>query len=228
MKCRNCSKDIPTGFTDCPWCGEAQPAAPSANLPASLARALPVATEPAPSARQQTFAWISSGVSVVLVVCAAYAVTSRKFGFVAWQDSGYFIGACVGPFLASAILVFAFYFFRPKQVHYSQKLLGISYGASFLALLSLLAAGHISPSVADPALAKPSGLPAPIRKLRPEHVATIWDPAMIALYTDLKASNDAYVSEVSRLDMAEQTLYAPLSFGDVATIQEIGRASCRE
>jgi len=36
----------------------------------------------------------------------------------------------------------------------------------------------------------------------------------------LKASNDAYVSEVSRLDMTEQTLYAPLSFGDVATIQQ--------
>src|SRR5271167_1134296 len=137
MKCRNCAKDIPTGFTDCPWCGEVQSAASSASLPVTLARALPVAAKAPRSASQQAFAWISSGVSVVLVVCAAYAVTSRKFGFVALQDSGYFIGACVGPFLVSAILVFAFYFFRPKQVHYSQKLLGISYGASFLALLSL-------------------------------------------------------------------------------------------
>lgn len=232
MKCRNCSKDIPTGFTDCPWCGEVhgglqlkpQLSGPSAGLPATLPAALrgvlPVAAELPRSAGQQMFAWISSAVSVVLVIGAAYAVTSRKFGFVALQDSGYFIGVCVGPFLASAILVFAFYFFRRKQVHYSAKLLSISYGASFFALLTLLAAGHISPSVADPALAVPSGVPAPIRKLRPEHVATIWDPAMIALYADLKASNDAYVVEVSRLDMAEQTLYAPLSFRDASTIQQ--------
>ncbi len=227
MKCRNCSKDIPTGFTDCPWCGEAQLnvqlSTPSAGVPATppatLRGILPVAAEPARSSGRELFAWISSVVSVVLVSGAAYAVTSRKFGFVSLQDSGYFIGACLGPFLASAIVVFAFYFFRRKQVHYSTKLLSISYGASFFALLALLASGHISPSVADPALAVPSDVPAPIKKLRPEHVATIWDPAMIALYTDLRASNDAYVAEVSRLDMAEQTLYAPLSFSDAATMQ---------
>jgi len=220
MKCRNCSKDIPTGFTDCPWCGEVQASGPSGVLHATLPGILPVAAEPARSTARALFAWISSVVSVVLVSGAAYAGTSQKFGFVSFEDSGYFIGACVGPFLASAILVFAFYFFRRKQVHYSAKLLSISYGASFFALLALLASSHISPAVADPALAVPSDVAAPIKKLRPAHVASIWDPAMISLYADLKASNDAYVAEVSQLDMVEHTLYAPLSFRDAATMQQ--------
>ncbi len=165
-------------------------------------------------------AWVSCVISLVLAIFAAYAATLHRYGFLALSDSGYFIGACVGPFLISAILVFAFYYLRRETVHYSSKLLPISLGASFFALLTLLNAGGPARSVPDPALAAaPGGL---ARKVipRPAHTATVWDPAIIALYTDLKNSNDAYVAEVSQNDQAAQTLYRPESFRDAAAIQQ--------
>jgi hypothetical protein len=228
MKCRNCSKDIPDGFTDCPWCGEPQPAAASgastlvSDLVArSVAKpAAQPATESLRPAGNVVFAWVSCAISLVLAIFAAYAATLHRNGFLALQDSGYFIGACVGPFVISAMLVFAFYFIRREAVHYSAKLLPISLGASLFALLTLLNAGGPARPVPDPALAAAPGRLAQKMIPRPAHTATIWDPAIIALYTDLKNSNDAYVAEVSRNDQAAQTLYRPESFRDAAAIQQ--------
>jgi hypothetical protein len=225
MKCRNCSKDIPDGFTDCPWCGEPQPAAAAgaSTLVSELvarSAAKPVAEALRPTGNA-VLAWVSCAISLVLAIFAAYAATLHRYGFLALPDFGYFIGACLGPFLISAILVFAFYYLRHETVHYSSKLLPISLSTSLFALLTLLNAGGPARSVPDPALATaPGGL---ARKVipRPAHTATIWDPAMISLYTDLKNSNDAYVAEVSQTDQAAQALYTPESFRDAAAIQQV-------
>ncbi|HZC65744.1 MAG TPA: hypothetical protein VE545_04165, partial [Candidatus Dormibacteraeota bacterium] len=104
MKCRSCAKDIPDGFADCPWCGESQQGRP-VIAPGAAQAALPLPTGGLRSTSNLAFAWLSFCVSVVLVGGAAYAATMRKFGFFSWQDGGYFIGACVGPFLASALIV---------------------------------------------------------------------------------------------------------------------------
>lgn len=158
--------------------------------------------------------------SWVLVLAAAYAATMRRFGFVSMQDSGFFIGVCIGPFFISAILVLGFYAIRKTPAHYSAKLLALSCGASFFALLTLLGSAQIARQIADPALAPPSGNLAHKLKPKSAHVPTIWDPAIIALYTDLKSYNEAYVGEVSQLDLTAQPLYTPPSFRDAATIQQ--------
>jgi hypothetical protein len=49
----------------------------------------------------------------------------------------------------------------------------------------------------------------------------VWDPAIIAVYSELKANNEAYVAAVGQLDLTAQPLYLPDSFRDAATIQKI-------
>ena len=220
MKCRNCSKDIPDGFADCPWCGESQRATPTGT--ASIAQtALPLPTGGLRSSSNVPLVWLSLCLSLVLVPGAAYAATMHKFGFLSWQDAGYFIGACTGPFLAAALIVFAYYSLRHRTVPFVTKLLPISCGASLFALLTLLGASGSPRSLPDPALVSPSKISTSKVIPRTPHVATPWDPAIISLYTDLKNSNDAYVAEVSRLDATAHPWLTPESFRSAASMQTI-------
>lgn len=218
MKCHNCSKDIPDGFADCPWCGESRQGIPAASAQASV---LPLPTGGLRSSSNVPLAWLSLCLSLVLVPGAAYAATMHKFGFLSWQDAGYFIGACTGPFLAAALIVFAYYALRHKTVSLVTKLLPISCGASLFALLTLLSASGSPRSLSDPALAPLSKRSANKVIPRVAHVATPWDPAIISIYTDLKNSNAAYVAEVSRLDATAHPWLRPDSFRNAASIQMV-------
>ena len=218
MKCRNCSKDIPDGFADCPWCRESYEGIPAASVAAS---ALPLPTGGLRSGSNVPLMWLSLGLSVLLVPGAAYAATMHKFGFLSWQDAGYFIGSCTGPFLAAALIVFAYYSLRHRTIPFVTKLLPISCGASLFALLTLLGASGSPRSLPDPALVSPSKISTSKVIPRTPHVATPWDPAIVSLYTDLKNSNDAYVAEVSRLDATAHPWLTPESFRSAASMQTI-------
>jgi hypothetical protein len=168
-------------------------------------------------------AWISSLLSLPLVVLTAYVATLRKYGFVSLTTSAYFNGACLGPYVVSAIGVFAYYGIRRKNPHYSSRLLGITCGASFLALLSLSNALQASRAGLDRPdarhivdLARNPSAPA-----SPSIPASKWDPPTRSLFTDMRSFNEQYLSEVSKLESAALPEYTPESFRDVATIHQI-------
>jgi hypothetical protein len=213
MKCARCSKDIPDGFTECPWCGASR-----SFLPIATASAAP--QTPA-SASNNALAWLSASLSLFLVVFAARAATLHKFGFVSLQDSSYFIGVCLGPYVVSAILVFGYFWLARKSPHYSSKLLVISCGASLFAVLSL--AQTLQAPVARMMRAPPrvSAAVPTNPKAAPTRTPTIWDPAIRSTFTDIQSFNDQYLAEISKLDSSALPLYTPESFRDAATVQQM-------
>jgi hypothetical protein len=221
MKCNQCSKIIPDGFTDCPWCGASYASRPIAR--ASAPPPPPVQTQQAPSSLNVVLAWISSLLSLPLVAFAAYAATLKMHGVFSLENSGFAMGGFFGPYLVSAIAVFSYYWIRKKKPHYSSQLLGISCGASLFALLSLSsglqasragAAGRPGRNIED--LARDSAAPAP-RSIP----ATKWDPAIRSYFGDLRSFDERYVSEVRQSESSSLPVYTPESFRDAATIQQI-------
>jgi len=212
MKCSACARDIPDGFADCPWCG-----ATYGTLPQPAASAAP----PAESGRNLVFIWLASAVSLPFCLFAAYVATYRKYGFFEMSDSGYFIGAVLGPYIASTIIVFLYYLIRRRNPQYPTKLLAIACGASFLALLSL--SQHLGRAGTSPESAEKRHIADLIKnsKPQPDRPASVWDAPMLSLIADLRSFNDAYVSEVSKLDSAALPLYTPDSFRDAATIEQM-------
>lgn len=223
MKCTRCSKIIPDGFTDCPWCGAtyaAIPAAPALGIPAPPP--MPVCQQ-APSSLNVILAWISSVLSLPLVTFAAYVATMRKYGDVTPENSGFAIGGFVGPYLVSSIAVLAFFWFRKSRPHYSTKLLGIACGASLLAILSLVGGLQSAPAGAAP---RPSRTAAnPVHGSTPPGPRSVpaskWDPAIRSFFADLHSFDEQYLSEVGQFDNSSLPIYTPESFRDAPTIQQI-------
>jgi len=215
MKCPRCSKDIPDGFAECPWCGAS---------PSSISAAPVIAARPASSLHGHSntaLAWMSSTLSLFLVLYGAYAASLHKFGMVSLEHSGYFIGACFGPYVVSAILVFAYFWLRRKHPHYSSRLLAISCGASLFAIL-LLAQTMQTPvarMIRTPARGVATA-PA-TAKAAPTRTPTVWDPAIRSTFTDIRSFNDQYLAEISKLDSSALPLYTAESFRDAATIQQM-------
>jgi hypothetical protein len=163
--------------------------------------------------------------SLVVVIFAAYEATMKRFGSVSLEHSAYFLGSCAGPYLFSAIIVLAFYKITDKKAADSTKLLAAFCAASLFAVVSLLNTNYSvrsMPTKTDVASDTLALAPSP-KKIQavPSRAATPWDPAIISLYTDLQANNEAYVTAVSHLDVTSQTLYLPDSFRDAATIQKV-------
>ena len=138
------------------------------------------------------------------------------------EDSAYFMGVCLGPYVVSAILVFGYFWLARKHVHYSSKLLAISGGASLFAVLSLAQTMQAPAArlMRAPKRALAAALPTTPKALstRP---TTIWDPAIRSTFTDIQSSNDQYLAEISKLDGSALPLYTPESFRDAATVQQM-------
>jgi hypothetical protein len=215
MKCADCSKDIPDGFTECPWCGASRSA-----IPAALSLAM-APSNSLTSSSNTLLAWLSSSLSLFLVLVAARAATFHKFGFVSLEDSGYFIGVCFGPYVVAAILVFGYFWLARKDAHYSSKLLAISGGASLFAVLSLAQTmqAPVARLIRTPARVA-AALPTNPNAL-PTRPATIWDSAIRSTFTDIGYFNDQYLAEISKLDSSALPLYTPESFRDAATVQQM-------
>ncbi|HME11949.1 MAG TPA: hypothetical protein VKF79_03745 [Candidatus Acidoferrum sp.] len=216
MNCSSCSKAIPDGFTECPWCGEPFAASPSPAVSPSAVSLKPVIN---PTATALVFT-----MSLVVVAFAAYLSTARRYGSVSLENSAYFLGACAGPYAVSAIIILVFYLITRRKAHNSTKLIAAFFAASFFAFVSLIAptpaAKPAAHNVAAPQLAPLAAILKP-QIQTPPHTPTIWDPAIISLYSDLKANNEAYVAAVSHLDVTAEPLYLPESFRGAPTIQKI-------
>src|SRR5271156_5388323 len=185
MNCRNCSKDIPVGFTDCPWCGA--PYLAPTPLDASPAPAAPsVRSTPrfASAPRQDNHtvaAWLVFAMSSVVVVFSAYLSASRRYGSVSLEHSAYFLGAYVGPYVVSAIIILGYYLISRRKDQNSTKLMAVFFGASFFAFLSLIVPPPAARSGPDPAWAQHLSESSRIPKAVSSRTATVWDAAIISL-----------------------------------------------
>jgi len=215
MKCPRCSKDIPDAFAECPWCGSTR----SFLSPTPVSAAPPTPS----SASSNALAWLSTSLSLFLVLFAARAVTLHKFGFVSLEDSAYFIGVFLGPYVVSAILVFGYFWLARKDAHYSSKLLAISGGASLFAVLSLAQTmqSPVARLMRAPKRALAAAAVPTTPKALPTRTPTVWDPAIRSTFIDIRSFNDQYLAEISKLDSSAQPLYTPESFRDAATVQQM-------
>jgi hypothetical protein len=217
MKCSQCSKVIPDGFTDCPWCGAAASSSAAATPPSGIpAKSVLHGGNAAP-------AWSASLLGFAAVVFLNYLATARQFGEVTLENSGYFLGRCLGAYLLPAIAAFAYYKLREKNPSTSTKLFTISTGGSLLSLIALAGMHPAAPVTAAPAAPRAAvnaardSSPPPA----PSSPPTKWDAALRSIYTDIRAFNEQHVSEVSKIDSISVPVYTPESFRDAATIQQI-------
>ncbi len=220
MKCRKCSKVIPDGFTDCPWCG----ASPSAAAGTPSRDVAATGSLTSTSAAHDLVIAMSIVSSALLFVVLNYFAMVRSAGALTLANSGYFLGRCAGALLVGVLIVLAYRKMR------GMRLRGPVQALIVLTLASLVTAG----TLAIPARTHMAGIDeATIRRYSdeatngrnlakmPPAVATKWDPAGRALLKDIAGRNQQYVSEISALDETAKPLYTPESFRDAATIQRM-------
>jgi len=123
--CGGCSKTIPDGFVDCPWCGAQQ----SAPLPGN--------SEDVPSPGLKAVYGLLSLVSFTVVILLVYVGTGISKGPVFPQNSAYFFGACAGAFTFPAFGLFLYYKVSRKAASDAKKLLLITTWALLPASLTL-------------------------------------------------------------------------------------------
>jgi hypothetical protein len=227
VKCSHCLKVIPDGFTDCPWCGAVYPAPTlmSSSVPPPVptrGAALVAPAHVSASGPNDALFWIASLLSFLLVVFLTCTGLGRKLGPINLANSAPFIGAILGTYIFPILGVWVYYRVRKLNPPATKQVFAVSMCASALALSGFInSASHFS-GPSDPALARhvseiiknPSATPSATPP-------TKWDPAIRAFFADLRAFNEGYVSEVSKLDAASFPLYSPESFRDSATIQQM-------
>jgi hypothetical protein len=215
MKCKGCSKVIPDGFTDCPWCGAVQ------AVPAAASGA--VSAHPAASPGHDFLIGMSILSSGVLFAALNYFAMMRDEGSLTLANSGYFLGRCAGSMILAAVLVFVYYKIRGQKPRAPVQLLVIFSVSSLLTLLVMAnPAGHLLANP-DRATLRHYG---DMRKtadgtIPPSAARTKWDPAMRSWLKDVIFRNQQYVSEISKLDETAKPLYTPESFRDSAMDQQM-------
>jgi len=214
MKCTQCSKVIPDGFTDCPWCGAACARASSAD------RSSVAVAEKATSAAHDLVVASSTVSCGLLFVLLNYFATTRSVGPLTVENSAYFLGRCAGALVLAAALVFGYCKIRETKLRTPILLLVTLTLSSLLTLgtLMLPARPHLS-GIAPETVRRYSGAERPEKDSRVAR--TKWDAAASSLSKDLTARNQQYVSEISALDETAKPLYTPESFRDAATIQKM-------
>jgi hypothetical protein len=211
-KCKNCSKIIPDGFADCPWCGakgQAKPATPS-SFPAQIPGQVSSPSNADP------LKWIAFLLSFAVFCCLQYLWMLRTEGELTFANSAKFLGHCAGSFVLAAILVFVFDKVRHRAPSTPSQLLGISSVACAMSILFLANPGN-SRSSLTPAQMRHLGEVVKGSETHPDK----WDPAIRPFFVDLISHNRQYIEDVSRLDNALQPLYSSPTFRDAASMQSI-------
>jgi hypothetical protein len=214
MKCKQCSKIIPDGFTDCPWCGATTVTAASVNSASS---------QPAVSSAHNLLLAVSVASSGILFLVLSYFATARYAGPLTLQNCGYFIGRCAGAIVLAAIVVLGYRRIRGAKLRGPIQILVILTLSSLLTILTL--AIPVQPRLggvdASTVRRYSDVVRSPKAPNAPPPVQTKWDPATRSLLKDIVARNQQYVSEISALDETAKPLYAPESFRDAATMQQM-------
>jgi hypothetical protein len=219
MKCKACSKIIPDGFTDCPWCGASFAAAAVTNSSTYTYAAPALAV----SSTQNLLIAASIVSSGLLLVLLNYFAATRNAGPLSLENSGYFVGRCVGSILLAAIIVVGYGRIRGKTPRRPVQALIILTVSSLLTVLTLALPARPRMKGIDPGTVRrysdvPGSSHAPNM---PPAVHTKWDSANRSLMQDIATRNQQYVSEISALDETAKPLYTPESFRDAATIQQM-------
>src|SRR5260221_4690814 len=102
MNCQQCSKVIPDGFVDCPWCGAAQQAT-STPPTHSLGH-----TPSASTSNSHPLQWIGFLASFSIFCFLQYVGKLRIDGELTLANSAEFLGRCTGTFVLAAIFVFLY------------------------------------------------------------------------------------------------------------------------
>jgi hypothetical protein len=212
--CKQCTKVIPDGFTDCPWCGA--PFGANASGPK-----LPSGSVDASSSAHQLVIAVSLVSSGLLFCVLNYFAMVRSEGELTAANSGYFLLRFVGAAAVSSAVVILFCKIRDLKPRWPVL------GLVILTLSSLVTLGTMaftsqprlkgidkstirrySDEVKSPSSANVPALP-----------PTKWDSATRSLLKDVQARNEQYVAAISGLDETAKPLYTPESFRDAATIQ---------
>jgi len=202
-KCNRCSKIIPDGFLDCPWCGANQAS------PGTEARFEPSSSSPLPFFGPDALTGLALLLSLAFLFGFSFLAILRDEAAKPLANPSYFRGEWMGTFFSALIILTMFAVIRGRRVRSSVKFLSIL-GPGFL--LGLMILGKPLPRLApDPAqfrrvgeVIKNSGT-VPLDK---------WDLAVRPVYIELISRNRQYVDDVSKLDDALQPLYSPASFRD--------------
>ncbi|HTZ49824.1 MAG TPA: hypothetical protein VMH20_19700 [Verrucomicrobiae bacterium] len=214
MNCKQCSKVIPDGFTDCPWCGA--PFGSSAPGPKP-----PSGSVDTGSSAHQLLIALSLVSSGLLFCVLNYFAMVRSEGELTAANFGYFLLRFVGAIAVAAAVVVLFCKIRdlnPRRPVLSLVILTLS---SLVTLATMMFSSQPRLKGIDKATVRrysnegnrPS--PANVPALPP----TKWDSATRSLLKDVQARNEQYVAAISGLDETAKPLYTPESFRDAATIQ---------
>ncbi len=217
MKCTHCSKPIPDGFTDCPWCGT------GSTTPSAVASGKFQAPVPEISSTYNLILAISAVTSGLLFLTLSYFVTSRTAGPLSLENWDAFLGRGVGAILLAGLLVFGYRKIRNTKLLGPLQALIVLTLSSLLTLLTLALPARPRMGAIDPTTVRRYSRAAAPRKTpnaaRP--VETKWDPAARSLVKDLQSRNQQYVAEISALDETAKPLYTIESFHDSTAIQQI-------
>jgi len=214
MNCKACTKVIPDGFTECPWCGSGFADSRIGSVPSARAES---------SSFHRLILASSIFSSAVLSATLSYFATSRNNGPLSWENWGYFLGRFAGAIALAALAVFGYCKIRDGKLRGPVQALVILTLSSLLTMLTLTLPAKPRIAAIDEATVRhytddrklqkaPSGPPV-------NH--TKWDPAARSLLKDIVARNQRYVTEISALDETAKPLYTPESFRDAATIQQM-------
>jgi hypothetical protein len=210
MRCKQCSKDLPDGFTDCPWCGAVSGLANTS------------ASEPAASSAQKLLNAGSIASSTILFAVLNYFIAVRTTGPLTLESAGYFIGRCLGALVLGGLLMFGYCKIRGKKLRSPIQALVALTLSSMFTLVSLAIPSRTPLKGIDPATVRRySDAPKTHKPAAPPVNQTKWDPAARSLMKDVQARNQQYLSEISALDETAKPLYTPQSFHDPATIQQM-------
>jgi hypothetical protein len=208
MKCKQCGREIPGAFTDCPWCGAvAGIGNGTGDSSGSLTHSLLIA--------------ISTVTSGMLFVVLSYFAATRTNGPLTLGNSGYFLGRCAGALILGAVVVFGYRKLTDAKLRGPVQALLTLTVASLAALLSLALPARPRLAGIDPATVRKYSDVAQAHKPEVAPVnKTKWDPAARSLMKDVQARNQQYVAEISTLDETSKPLYTPQSFHDADAIRQ--------
>lgn len=215
MNCAQCSKVVPDGFTECPWCG-ARPSAVAAL------------TSNPPTSSLETFSSTHHFLIIVSLVCSTllfgllnYFAAERSVAALTLDNFPYFLGRCAGALIVGALAVFLLGKIRGTRLRGPVHALVIVSLSSLVTLATFAFLPRTPASdQARPGHARRSPA-AQNQSVPPSIPASKWDPATRSLLKDVQARNEQYVRAVSTLDESAKPLYTPDSFRDASTIQAV-------
>src|SRR5580704_2868873 len=210
MKCKECRKIIPDGFTDCPWCGAAPPVSSAAPTLQKVSSKHLDYIEP------DRLGGLALLLSLSFLFGCSFLAITRDKAANPFANPAYFRGRWFGTFFWAIVILLVYSLLRNKNIRASVKFLLICAAGFLLGLLTLGKPSHQLTSSPNTTMLRPFA-----DDLKNENSSNKWNAPGRALLKDLVSFNQQYVSEVAKLDLTAKPLYTPESFRDAATARQM-------